>query len=217
MAKIQYIKPSSSTIEFETSGSSYDYSSRSNQPKRTDPALRVILAFGIGGFVIAVLALFLTIIAVQSRKDSNTVLAESFANRISNAQTLLSKSLEGLAIEKFRTATTALMNEYKAGKIGHRSMLRFTDAMWQDIIQSEHTRGLLIAILQANETITGVVPAEVTAALDYFRNAKDEDVIIGARTASGAAESEPLFPVIQDDFSGGGGGGGNSELPPYMR
>ncbi|MFA4987416.1 MAG: hypothetical protein WC712_12605 [Candidatus Brocadiia bacterium] len=199
MAKIQYIR--SPQIEFSTPSS--NFGQRPVQPpKRTDPALMILGGIGIGGIVIAIVALLFTIVAIQSRKDAVAGLSLAFNSRYVDSRSFLAKYLTPVALEKYDTAMKVVVAGYGAGKITDRKLNKLLDSMWQSFLEKEPSRQVMLLVISEARNAFEVPPPEVLNAMEFFERSADGDVMQISTTVT-----PPEFTLFRNP-------GENSEANP---
>ena len=190
MAKIQYIRPSS--IEFDSP--SYSSAIPKAATHRTDPALKVLAGIGIGGIVVAIVALLFSIVAIQGKKHIDTILTEATVDRVSQVKVFLARSLEEDAIIKLNNGLQAVVALYKEGHIGKRKMQQFLSNIWIDLFEKSISRALIIGIFDKASGISDIESKELAKAIEYFQGVSDQDIMIGG---SFTEETEDdLFPNL---------------------
>jgi hypothetical protein len=188
MAKIQYIR--SNVIEFESPSVS-----GVNAPaeKKSDPALRIILTFGIVGFMLAVVAMLVAITALQNRKDTLELFKASCNSRVKYAISYLGKDLTPDAKAKLESAFGIVKELHTNGSISDKRLSGFLDSVWEQITEKERSRALIVSLVRQARDLTPIPDESLEALAKQLEAAADADVIMSNVVNISNTGESPLF------------------------
>ncbi|MDZ7816239.1 MAG: hypothetical protein U5N86_09665 [Planctomycetota bacterium] len=217
MAKIQYIRSSSSDYDRPDSASSL----KKPKPERTDPGMKIALIVGSVSAVIAIVCIFLAISASQRKGDVEDLLRRTLSQRIDDARLTLSSNLDEEALQVFSASLGAVKRALEDEKLTVKKVNSFTEGLWTQILQKRASRGLYTAIVRDVEALFETPPDEVAKAVQYFEN-EDNTIVVTEEFDEGAS---PLFPIMNlsgnneegesEPVPTGGGTQPTFTVPPY--